>query len=59
MKEKIKKFYNAVKKFFKTAYSIYYAIIMILAILVIDTIVIGGPIALIVYYFLLRQPCDL
>lgn len=59
MKEKIKKFYIAVKKFFKTAYSIYYAIIMIIGILIIDAIIIGGPLALIAYYFFLRQPCNI
>lgn len=51
MKEKI-------KKYFKSAYNIYYAIIMSLGILIIDTILIGGPLALIVYFFFLRQPCN-
>lgn len=59
MKERIKKNFVAVKKCFKTAYSIYYAIIMFIGILIIDTIIIGGPLTLIVYYFFLCEPCEM
>ena len=58
MKERIKKNFVAVKKYLKTAYSIYYAIIMFIGILIIDTIIIGGPLTLIVYYFFLCEPCE-
>ena len=47
-----------IKKIFKSVTNVYYIIVMTLGILIIDTIVIGGPIALIVYFFFLRQPCN-
>ena len=58
MKERIKKNFVAVKNYLKTAYSIYYAIIMVIGILIIDAIIIGGPMALITYYFFLCEPCE-